>query len=145
MQVIAEGMSVLRQMYPGAPDPVQSAFTRWAAEPFSRGAYRCLLCCAVLCGAVLCCAVLCGEGGSRHNRPVCCSTECRGLQHSRRRKATPSTLCYRQQHSLHPSTHSYFAVGNTKTITRTLAEPHGRVLFAGEATSEKPATGEASP
>ncbi len=38
---------------------------------------------------------------------------------------------------------SYFAVGNPKNITRTLAEPHGRVLFAGEATSEKPATGEA--
>ena len=53
MQVIAEGMSVLRQMYPGAPDPVQSAFTRWAAEPFSRGAYRCPLCCAVLGSAVL--------------------------------------------------------------------------------------------
>ncbi|KAI7844576.1 hypothetical protein COHA_001934 [Chlorella ohadii] len=72
--VISEGMSVLRQLYPGAPDPIQSAFTRWAAEPLSRGAY------------------------------------------------------------------SYFAVGNPKNITRTLAEPHGRVLFAGEATSEKPAT-----
>lgn len=39
-QVISEGMAVLRQLYPGAPDPVQSAFTRWAAEPLSRGAYR---------------------------------------------------------------------------------------------------------
>ncbi|PRW58489.1 amine oxidase [Chlorella sorokiniana] len=73
-QVIGEGMAVLRQLYPGAPQPVQTAFTRWAAEPLSRGAY------------------------------------------------------------------SYFAVGNPKNITRTLAQPHGRVLFAGEATSDKPAT-----
>ena len=41
-----------------------------------------------------------------------------------------------------PPTRSFFAVGNPKNITRTLAAPHGRVLFAGEATSDKPATGE---
>lgn len=36
--------------------------------------------------------------------------------------------------------YSFFAVGNELNITSVLAEPVGRVLFAGEATSEKPAT-----
>ena len=36
--------------------------------------------------------------------------------------------------------YSYFAVGNPKNITALIAEPFGRVLFAGEATSDKPAT-----
>jgi hypothetical protein len=36
--------------------------------------------------------------------------------------------------------YSYFAVGNEKNITAVLAEPVGRLLFAGEATSEHPAT-----
>lgn len=36
--------------------------------------------------------------------------------------------------------YSYFAVGNDKNITEVLAEPFGRLLFAGEATSSKPAT-----
>lgn len=36
--------------------------------------------------------------------------------------------------------YSYFAVGNPRNITAMLAEPHDRVLFAGEATSEYPAT-----
>ncbi len=40
--------------------------------------------------------------------------------------------------------YSYFAVGNPKSITNVLAEPVGRLLFAGEATSSKPATGEGS-
>lgn len=40
-QVIGEGMAALRQMYPGAPDPLQANVTRWAADPFARGAYRC--------------------------------------------------------------------------------------------------------
>ena len=41
-----------------------------------------------------------------------------------------------------PLPRSYFAVGNPRNITSVLAEPFGRLLFAGEATSEKPATGE---
>ncbi|KAF8055338.1 lysine-specific histone demethylase [Scenedesmus sp. PABB004] len=36
--------------------------------------------------------------------------------------------------------YSYYATGNPRNITRVLAQPHGRVLFAGEATSDKPAT-----
>lgn len=36
--------------------------------------------------------------------------------------------------------YSYFAVGNPKNITAALAEPVGRLLFAGEATSDHPAT-----
>jgi Flavin containing amine oxidoreductase len=36
--------------------------------------------------------------------------------------------------------YSYFAVGNDKNITAVLGEPVGRLLFAGEATSEHPAT-----
>jgi hypothetical protein len=37
--------------------------------------------------------------------------------------------------------YSFFAVGNQKNITAALAQPEGRLLFAGEATSSKPATG----
>ncbi|KAG7674994.1 hypothetical protein KSW81_002503 [Nannochloris sp. 'desiccata'] len=36
--------------------------------------------------------------------------------------------------------YSYYAVGNEKNITAVLGEPVGRLLFAGEATSEYPAT-----
>lgn len=36
--------------------------------------------------------------------------------------------------------YSYFAVGNPKNITDAIAKPFGRVLFAGEASSDKPAT-----
>lgn len=37
--------------------------------------------------------------------------------------------------------YSFFAVGNPKSITAELEAPVGRLLFAGEATSDKPATG----
>jgi lysine-specific histone demethylase 1 len=36
--------------------------------------------------------------------------------------------------------YSYFATGNPLNITGDLAEPTGRLLWAGEATSKKPAT-----
>ncbi|EFN59193.1 hypothetical protein CHLNCDRAFT_138105 [Chlorella variabilis] len=36
--------------------------------------------------------------------------------------------------------YSFFAVGNPKSITAELEAPVGRLLFAGEATSDKPAT-----
>ncbi|KAL4859365.1 Polyamine oxidase 3 [Chlorella vulgaris] len=36
--------------------------------------------------------------------------------------------------------YSYFAVGNPRNITSALAAPVGRLLFAGEATSDKPAS-----
>jgi len=36
--------------------------------------------------------------------------------------------------------YSYYAVGNEKNITAVLGEPVGRLLFAGEATSQYPAT-----
>jgi len=103
-------MSVLRQLYPGAPDPIQSAFTRWAAEPLSCGAYRCEDC------------------------------HMQSLAGQPRSPRLPKVDAY---HRTASPAHSYFAVRNPKNIARTLAEPHGRVLFAGEATSEKPATGEA--
>ncbi|KAL4419167.1 hypothetical protein ABPG77_004890 [Micractinium sp. CCAP 211/92] len=77
-QVLDEGMAALRAIFQRngtvVPAPLQFHFTRWAADPWSRGAY------------------------------------------------------------------SYFAVGNPKSITNVLAEPVGRLLFAGEATSSKPAT-----
>ncbi|KAL4431128.1 hypothetical protein ABPG75_006384 [Micractinium tetrahymenae] len=79
-QVREEGMAALRAIFQRngtvVPDPLLFHFTRWAADPWSRG----------------------------------------------------------------KRAYSYFAVGNAKSITGVLAEPVGRLLFAGEATSNKPAT-----
>ncbi|KAI8468969.1 MAG: amine oxidase [Monoraphidium minutum] len=75
--VVAEALEALRDMGPPGgvvPQPVQAFVTRWAADPFSRGAY------------------------------------------------------------------SFYATGNASGIVDVLAEPVGRLLFAGEATSREPAT-----
>ena len=38
-QIIAEGLAVLRKIWPSAPDPISTYVTKWYTDPFSRCSY----------------------------------------------------------------------------------------------------------
>ena len=77
-EVQEAALQVLRNIYGEAvQQPVACAVTRWAQDPFSRGALLASKCCAVLCRAVLRCAVLCCAVPCR--AVLCCAVLCRAV------------------------------------------------------------------
>lgn len=120
-QVVEEGLAALRRMYGAAavPAPVQANVTRWAADPFSLGSYSYF---AVgnpknITGA----RKQAVPPPHDHGLPAAC------LRDTAVPQPTPRLL---PPLPLPPACRA-----------AALAEPTGRVLWAGEATSTKPATG----
>lgn len=118
--VVAEGMAAIRSMFPSAPNPSQTNVTRWAADAFALGSYSFYATGNPknITGPFL--GVWLAEGGGGRA----------GDGQAARRALLPlppikQTPCPRSPPS---------------TPAGVLAERVGRLLFAGEATSDKPAT-----
>jgi monoamine oxidase len=126
-EVVASAMAVVRAMYGGAaPDPVQSFVTRWAADPWARGSYSFF-----------------AVGNPKNITGECSGTAAAAAADQLQR------LGARDEINAKPQKWPYFQplclAGDVahKTLpprADALAAPVGRLLFAGEATSSKPAT-----